>query len=204
MSKMVRLITNQTKLLNSDGDLVGFSAVHLHSKTVGLLFVDTGSKDPSLRHLLDFYTRTNGVHRETLKSDGTRGHSVEFVTVPVNGSNTPSMQHEFGRRFPWVSLHGDCEEERKSFISSFCSGDDVIYPRLVIVNYDGSLISDNGIVEIVSKGDSCLMGWQMVRKADPIDPNDGVGDMVVPEPKEKKAKTGTSKSFGGVQVELPF
>ena len=89
-------------------------------------------------------------------------------------------------------------------MDQFCGGFDVLYPRLVVINYDGSVISDNGIIEIVSNGDSCLTKWQMKRKADPIEVNGEEEEIVIVEKVKEKKKVGSTKNYGGVSIELPF
>ena len=204
------LFDNDTKLNDHEGHLVEFPKSRLHSKTVALLFVDPTQRDGGLRHILDFYNRTNGFSEDTLNPDGTRGHSVEIINVCVNEKTlTASQQHDFASKLPWLSLSFESCEKRAALLSEYCppARDDLIFPRMVVVNWDGSIISENGIVEIVSSGDAALMKWQMNRKPDPIDEPNNNEDFeeqqtsVLPKAKEKQK---TTKSFGGVQVELPF
>ena len=84
--------------------------------------------------------------------------------------------------------------------------DDVVFGfegeelALVITNDDGSVISPTGIVGILSKGDSCLMGWQMKRKNEPV----GGGEAGVREEVKLSGAVGSRTIVGGVALDLPF
>jgi hypothetical protein len=92
--------------------------------------------------------------------------------------------------------HGGGVYKREEF--GFEGGGDQL--GLIIVNYDGSVISPTGIVDILSSGDSCLMGWQMKRKNEPV--GDGGGERE--EVEFKGGAKGSRKVVGGVVLDLPF
>ena len=90
------------------------------------------------------------------------------------------------------------------FVSTILSNPDYsmdpehdILPALVIVNWDGTVISKTGVPDILQKGDGALSGWQMARK---VEDNGGEGMVAAPEVYEGGSKT----TVGGVKLDLPF
>jgi hypothetical protein len=72
---------------------------------------------------------------------------------------------------------------------------------LMVVNWDGSVITRQGLVDVLSKGDSCLMNWQMVRKQDPVSSGGSSEPLTAPG---MSAAPSSKKVVGGVAVDLPF
>jgi len=69
-----------------------------------------------------------------------------------------------------------------------------------VVNWDGSVISRTGLVEVLTKGDSCLMSWQMVRKPEPVFGSEKEQKEVTTAPVAPVSR----KMVGGVALDLPF
>lgn len=144
--------------------------------------------------------RVNGCDPATKEYTGKRGHVLDIVVVPGSTASDDNVREflQKGTCPPFLHIspeHGGEIYKREAF--GFEGGEEL---ALVIVNFDGSVISPTGIVDILSKGDSCLMGWQMKRKNEPV----GGGEAGVREEVKLNGAVGSRTIVGGVALDLPF
>ena len=146
----------------------------------------------------------NGLNPATKLPNGEKGANVEFLIVsPTNCQERDILtllQKPEVPPFSFLSPVDECASCVK--ISQDYEIDDFNTPSLIVVNYDGSIISSSAVVDICSNGDACLMTWQMFRMAEPVllgEEEEQVED--VPDDVKKEDNKIT---VGGVTLDLPF
>ena len=148
------------------GALPVLTADHMFGKILGLLFVqDTTSSQlvAFLHHTQQFYNRVNGVDNKDFTNK--RAHNIEIVVVPSPSCDPTVLQKWMDDlSSPLLQISPDDCSLPSLYDSSKIAIEPALAPDeigLVVVNWDGSVISRTGLVEVLTKGDSCLMSWQV-------------------------------------------
>ncbi|GMH93511.1 hypothetical protein TrST_g8411 [Triparma strigata] len=186
---------------NSEGAVLEHPHDHLFGKVLGLLFVhDCSSSQLTafLHHTQQFYNRVNGVENKSFT--GKRAHNLEVVVIPSPSLDETTLQQWMNNlSSPFLQVSPKEGNKLVELISKYPLEEDEV--ALQIVNWDGSVITRQGLVDVLSKGDSCLMHWHMVRKTEPIA---GAEDAPVTVPGPTAAPPSSKTVVGGVAVDLPF